>query len=69
MSQRSKFVSFEMVLVDGQRFMGNMTVQYGPIEGDFDVTNIETIVRQKLNVGSDSENFVDIVTLMNWKSL
>lgn len=66
----SKFFAFEMIFGDGQRFKGNMVAQYSDIDSERDVTNVETMIRQKLNAGvTGTEGRVDAVTLLNWKAL
>ena len=65
----NKFVSFEMVFVNGQKFLGNMCLRYSDITSDRDVKNVETYILQKLNAGVDLIDRVDLVTLTNWKAL
>ena len=65
----NKFVSFEMVFHTGPIFTGNMVIQYSDITSEQDVKNVETYIKQKLNVSQDINGLVDVVTLINWKTL
>ena len=66
----NKFVSFEMIFANGESFMGNMCINHSNIECEFDVLNVETLIRQKLNAGAlGTIEQVDAVTLVNWKTL
>jgi len=62
----NKFVSFEMIFDNGERFMGNMIVSCEDIVSQEIVENIEFYIRQKLN---EDENSVAAVTLVNWKAI
>jgi hypothetical protein len=66
----NKFFSFEMVFDNGERFSGNMVASYSDITCEMDVTNVETMIKQKLNATATSlEETVMVVTLTNWKAL
>jgi hypothetical protein len=65
----NKFVSFEMVFHTGQKYMGNMCIQYSDITCEMDITNVETYIKQKLNVGQDINGLIDMVTVTNWRTL
>ena len=66
----NKFVSFEMVFDNGERFMGNKTITYKEIESEHDIKFVEGLILDSLNTGLGDEDLgVDIVTLTNWKAL
>lgn len=65
----NKFFSFEMVFVNGHKYMGNMVLPYGDILSEYDVSDVENIIRTNLNQGGDIVGMIDIVTLTNWKTL
>ena len=62
----SKFVAFEMVFDNGERFMGNMVVECEDIVSEEVIENIELHIRQTLN---DDDNSIAAITLTNWKTL
>lgn len=65
----NKFVSFEMVFNNGQKFMGNKIMSFDFIGGEEDIKFLEEQIRCDLNKGQDLVDYVDIVTITNWKAL
>ena len=68
--RRDYFFSFEMIMGNGQKFMGNAVRQYTNITSEDDVVGVETMLRQSLNAGHTGlDEYIEILTLINWKAL
>lgn len=67
----SKFVSFHLLFKNGESSQGNMVLSDFDIQSNSDIEAIESVIKSECNYDNkcNYKSKVDVVTLINWKSL